>query len=147
MQQNSENLANHLLNTLQLQSDGNTSENNDDSPLDNPILDQEILERAMQHDLPIFISIDGSLDKNGVATTSISIVVPDINDQDEVGSLNWQHRIAKVLLIRSWRLPKQWGTSQDFINMSETIGFILCEYTIPSDLPIIYIYIYIYIYN
>jgi hypothetical protein len=104
--------------------------------LTTPILDQEILERAMQHDLPIIISIDGSLDEYSVVTTSISIVAPDINDHDEVGSLNWQHRIAKLLLIHSWRLPKQWGTSQACINMAESIGFILGEYTIPSDLPI-----------
>jgi hypothetical protein len=122
-----------------LQYDGSTYENNDGSPIDNPILDQEILERAMQHDLPIFVSIDGSLDEYGIATTSISIAAPDIYDHDEVGSLNWQHRIAKILLICSWRLPKHWGASQACINMAESIDFILGEYTIPSDLPIIYI--------
>jgi hypothetical protein len=105
-------------------------------------LDHKILEHALQHDLPIFVSIDGSLDENGVATTSISsisIVAPDIDDQDDVGSLNWQHRIVKVLLIHSLRLPKPWGTSQACINMAESIGFILGEYTIPSDLPILHI--------
>jgi hypothetical protein len=136
MQQNSENLAKLSLNILQLQPDGSASKNNDDSSFDNSILDHEILECAMQHDLPIFVSIDGSLDENGVTTTSISIVAPDINDHDDVGSLNWQHRIVKILLICSWRLPKQWDTC---INMAELIGFILGEYTIPSDLPIIYI--------
>jgi hypothetical protein len=85
-------------------------------------LDHEILEHALQHDLPIFVSIDGSLNENGVATTSISIVAPDIDDQDDVGSLNWQHRIVKVLLIHSWRLPKPWGTSQACINMAESKG-------------------------
>jgi hypothetical protein len=84
-------------------------------------------------------SIDGNLDEYGIATTSISIVAPDIYDHDEVDSLNWQHSIAKILLIRSWRLPKHWGTSQACTNMAEAIGFILGEYTIPSDLPIIYI--------
>ncbi len=72
MQQNSENLAKHLLDILQLQPDGTASETDDVSLLNNPILDHEILDRALQHDLPIFVSIDGSLDENGVATTSIS---------------------------------------------------------------------------
>jgi hypothetical protein len=68
-------------------------------------------------------SIDGNLDEYGIATTSISIVAPDIYDHDEVDSLNWQHSIAKILLIRSWRLPKHWGTSQACTNMAEAIRF------------------------
>ena len=94
---------------------------------------------ALQHDLPIFVSIDGSLDKHGIATTSICILAPDIWDEDEIDGMNWQNRLAKVLLIRSWRLPKYWGTSPVCINMAEAIGFILGEYTIPSNLPILYI--------
>jgi hypothetical protein len=90
----------------------------------------------MQHDLPIFASIDGSLE-NGIATTSLSVVAPHIFDSDE--AQEWQHRPAKVLLTRSWRLPQKWGTSPSCINMAESLGLILGEYTIPSGLPVIYI--------
>jgi hypothetical protein len=41
--------------------------------------DEEIILNAMQHDLPLFVSIDGNLNnRNGNATVSISIVAPDI---------------------------------------------------------------------
>jgi len=41
--------------------------------------DEEIIVNAMQHDLPLFVSIDGNLNnRNGNATVSISIVAPDI---------------------------------------------------------------------
>jgi len=69
MQQNSENLANHLLDILQMQPDRNDSDNEDEAPPNYPITDHEILERALQHDLPIFVSINGSLDENGAAIT------------------------------------------------------------------------------
>jgi len=102
-------------------------------------MDHEIIEDALQHDLPIFVSIDGSIDDSNLATTSISIVAPDIRDTDEKESMAWQSRLAKVLLIRSWQLPKQWGAVKASINMTESLGFIIGEYTIPPDLPIIYI--------
>jgi hypothetical protein len=80
---------------------------------------------SMPHNiLPVSVSIDGSLDRDGVATVIISIVAPDIWDTDTLEGKNWQHRIARVLLIRSWRLPKRWGTSQASINMAEAIGFL-----------------------
>ena len=51
----------------------------------------------------------------------------------------WQTRPAVTLIIRSWSLPRQWGTSSPCINMAKTLGFIIGEYTIPADIPIIYI--------
>jgi len=53
--------------------------------------------------------------------------------------MEWQHRSAKILLIRSWRLSKRWGTGSSCINMAEAIGFLLGEYTIPSTVPILYV--------
>ena len=97
------------------------------------LLDSEILELASQHDLPIFISIDGGYDQNGMATTSICILAPDIRDADAINGTEWQNRPAKILLIRSWCLPKK------SINMAEAMGFIIGEYTIPANLPVIYI--------
>jgi hypothetical protein len=94
------------------------------------------LDIAARHDLPIFVSIDGSL-KDGVATVSVSIITPNILDSD-IG-MEWQTRSAKVLKIRSWQLPQNWGTGESCINMAEAMGFIIGEYTIPSDMPIIYI--------
>jgi hypothetical protein len=82
------------------------------------------------------MSIDGSLVGNS-ATVSISIIAPDIRDLDTEET--WQTRPAKVLLIRSWKLPEYWGTRQTCINMAEAIGFIIGEYTIPPNLPIMYI--------
>jgi hypothetical protein len=69
--------------------------------------------------------------------TLLCIVAPNIllTDYDN----EWHSRPAKILLIRTWKLPKQWGTSQTCINMAETLGFIIGEYSIPSDLPIIFI--------
>jgi hypothetical protein len=55
------------------------------------------MEHALQHDLPVFISIDGSLDDDGIATVSISVVASDIKESDS--ALEWKDRIAKVLLI------------------------------------------------
>jgi len=46
---------------------------------------------------------------------------------------------ARILLICSWELPTFWGTEKVCINMAETLGFIIGDYTIPSELPIIYI--------
>jgi hypothetical protein len=91
----------------------------------------------IQHDLIIFISIDGSLDEDGIVTVSISIIAPDIQESDI--TLEWKDRIAKVLLMRSWRLPSVWGTSKVCITMAESIRFILGDYTIPAHIPVIYI--------
>ncbi len=73
-------------------------------------MDHEFIEQATQHDLPIFISIDGSLDDNEKATVTKSIIAPDIGDAEELGCSNWHYKRAKVLLIQSWHLPKYWGT-------------------------------------
>ncbi len=142
MHQNSQNLATHLQSILQLKTDqGQSAPRNTATSTPEPeyLEDHQILDYAMAHDLPIFVAIDGSLDENGVATVSTAIIAPDIKDSDPTGSLNWLSRLAKVLLIRSWRLPKKWGTTYACINMAESIGFILGEYTIPAHLPIIYI--------
>ena len=137
MRQNSEALSKHLQSILSLDTDAlSTEECENDLASSTIISNEQIMFLAMQHDLPIFVSIDGSLEKEA-ATTSISIVAPHIFDTDE--EQEWQHRPAKVLLTRSWRLPKTWGTSPACINMAESIGLILGEYTIPSNLPVIYI--------
>jgi hypothetical protein len=103
------------------------------------LTDQEIFDHATLHDLPICLSIDGSLGEDGVATTTVSILAPDIRETDAVDGGEWQDRIAKVLLICSWHLPIKWGASNTSINMAESIGFLLGEYMIPSDYPIIYV--------
>jgi len=129
MKQNSENLAKHLAMILRLQPD--TMEDiQEERSINDHLKDHKIFGYATQHDLPIFVSIDESIDDSNVATTSISIVAPDIRDTDEKGSMAWQNRLAKVLLIRSWQLPKYWGTVKASINMAESLGFIIGEYTI-----------------
>ena len=136
MQQNSENLSDHITSILRLQPthDNPTPMSQADNA---PLSDAEIIELSTQHDLPVFVSIDGSLTDNGIATVSVNIIAPDIRpfDTDD----EWQHRVAKILLTRSWQLPKQWGTGKTCINMAEALGFIIGEYTVPSDLPVIYI--------
>jgi hypothetical protein len=129
MAKNSIGLSDHLRTVLSL-----TNE-----PSDNGLLmsDEMIIEYATQHDLPMFITIDGSVSDTGIATVSMSIIAPDIRENDDEG--NWQDRRAKILLIRSWRLPGHWGTGTTCINMAETCGLILGEYTVPVGMPIIYI--------
>jgi hypothetical protein len=130
MQWNSELLSTHIRSILCLS-------NNDIRNVSETFMsNEEILNYATQHELPIFVSIDGSL-KNESATVSVSIVAPDIQLTDTMNE--WQNRPAKVLLIRSWKLPTKWGMSKTCINMAETLGFIIVEYTIPLDMPIIYI--------
>jgi hypothetical protein len=130
MQQNSELLSTQIRSILCLS-------NNDIRNVSETFMsNEEILNYATQHELPIFVSIDGSL-KNESATVSVSIVAPDIQLTDTMNE--WQNRPAKVLLIRSWKLPTKWGMSKTCINMAETLGFIIVEYTIPLDMPIIYI--------
>lgn len=105
-------------------------------PINNEALsDQEILDQALEHDLPVFVSIDGSLDDQGIATVSITVVAPDIRECDI--ALEWKDGIAKPLLVWSWRLPSLWGNTKVCINMAESIGFILDDYTIPPDIPVI----------
>jgi len=137
MQNNSEKLSIHLKNILCL-SKCSTQLDNDNTYAggNRPLRNDEILDYATMHDLPIFIGIDGSL-KDDFAIVSICIVAPNIllTDYDN----EWHSRPPKILLIRTWKLPKQWGTSQTCINMAETLGFIIGEYSIPSDLPIIFI--------
>jgi hypothetical protein len=137
MQTNCEHLITHLKNILSLAQGNETidifREEQEGIRL---IRNDEIIDFATQHDLPIFISIDGSV-QDEVATVSVSIIAPHILTTDIAHE--WQNRPAKVLLIRSWRLPQIWGTGHSCINMVEAFGFIIGEYTIPSDLPIIYI--------
>ena len=101
MQENSENLTKHLFSILRLKPNIIEEEIDDILPSEMSITDSEIFDYATQHDLPVFVSIDGSLDENGIATVSVSIVAPDIEDTDPKDSLAWQDRLAKVLLIRS----------------------------------------------
>jgi hypothetical protein len=139
MKQNSELLSQHLASLLRLKYD---REDNMNTPnVDEEYLsDQEILSYATQHNLPLTISIDGSFNsEEGIATTTICITAPDIRETDPPDSDIWQYRCAKVLLIRSWRLPKKWGTGKATINLAESIGFILGAYTAPLGLPILHV--------
>jgi hypothetical protein len=106
MHENSMNLAEYLNGILKLKPE----DEHNDIPIEDiddvRLLDSEILELATQHDLPIFISIDGGYDQNGAATTSVCILDPDICDTDAINGTEWQNRPAKILLIRSWCLPK-----------------------------------------
>lgn len=55
-------------------------------------------------------------------------------------ALEWKEKLAKSLLICSWHLPWSiWGASQVCINMVESIGFILGDYSIPAHILVIYI--------
>jgi len=136
MLQNSESLSLHLANILRLRPSSNVLTPSE--PEDNyPLTDSEIIAYSTQHGLPIFISVDGSLMNDGTATVSVNLIAPDIQPHDL--DMEWQHRLAKILLSRSWRLPQQWGTGKTCINMAEAMGFIIGEYTIPPDLPVIYI--------
>lgn len=137
IQENSEALSKHLQSILSLDNEEVPIEELDeDTEFVRRMTNDEVIFYAMQHDLPLFASIDGGLE-NGIATVSISIVAPHILDNDE--GQEWQDRPAKVFLIRSWRLPRKWCASPVCINMAESLGLILGEYTIPSDLPVIYI--------
>jgi hypothetical protein len=90
MQWNSELLSTHIRSILCLS-------NNDIRNVSETFMsNEEILNYATQHELPIFVSIYGSL-KNEIATVSVSIVAPDIQFTDIMNE--WQNRPAKVLLI------------------------------------------------
>jgi len=96
---NSMNLVEYLNGILKLKPE----DEHNDIPIEDiddvKLLDSEILELASQHDLPIFISIDGGYDQNGAATTSMCILAPDIRDTDAINGTEWQNRPAKILLI------------------------------------------------
>jgi len=78
MTENSENLAKHLMDILRLKSDTREDIQHETDNGSVGIMDFEIIEYTRQHDLPIFVSIDGSVNEDEIATTSISIVAPDI---------------------------------------------------------------------
>jgi len=104
MPQNSESLSEHLASILRLRQtpgDPITSDTQDNCLLS----DNEIISLATRHDLPIFVSIDGSLLSDGTASVSVNLIAPDIRHTDQ--NMEWQHRLAKILLGRSWKLPKR----------------------------------------
>jgi hypothetical protein len=80
MQENSKNLADYLTAILRLNPDERYVNPNNVDDQDTKLLDFEILDYASQNDLPIFISIDGSVDQNETATTSVNILAPDIRE-------------------------------------------------------------------
>jgi hypothetical protein len=91
MQQNSELLSAHLKRLLHLQneiSDDDAPNDREDDSLDSIydedrlVLDHKILQLVAQLEIPIFLSIDASLDK-GEAVRSISIVVPDTREKTQ----------------------------------------------------------------
>jgi hypothetical protein len=71
------------------------------------VKNEDVMELIMQLNLPAFISIDASLEGTS-ATTSVNIVIPDVQPEDV--EKEWQHRPAKTILTRIWKLPSQWGT-------------------------------------
>jgi len=82
MKENTENLSEQLSNVLRLKMDPVYDAYNTDYNNDGRNLDTKIIECATQHDLPIFISIDGSLNDAGIATVGVCIVAPDIRVLD-----------------------------------------------------------------
>jgi hypothetical protein len=89
--------------------------------------------------IPPTISIAGSLNSEGITKRTVCIITPDVRDDERFDHLAWQDRFSKILLIRSWRLPNQWGTSKASIDMAESLGFIIGAYTLHMDLPALYI--------
>jgi len=100
------------------------------------VKNEDVMELIMQLNLPAFISIDASLEGTS-DTTSVNIVIPDVQPEDV--EKEWQHCPAKTILTRIWKLPSQWGTGTTCINMAEALGFIIGDYTIPHNMPVIYI--------
>jgi len=91
MQQNSKLLSAHFKRLLHLQNeilDDDAPNDREDDSLDSIydedrlVLDHEILQHVAQLEIPIFLSIDASLDK-GEAVSSISIVVPDTREKTQ----------------------------------------------------------------
>jgi len=100
------------------------------------VKNEDVMELITQLNLPAFISIDASLEGTS-ATTSVNIIIPDVQPEDV--EKEWQHRPARTILTRIWKLPSQWGTGTTCINMAEALGFIIGDYTIPHNMPVIYI--------
>jgi hypothetical protein len=132
MQANSERMSMHLIHKLRLQPHGHQDVVRDAGKLN----DGDIIARAQAHGLPVLVSIDGSYNKQQ-ATTAITIIAPDIRPDDI--AQEWEDRVGIVLLVRSILLPIQWGTNEVSINIAEAYGFLLAEYTIPINCPVIYI--------
>jgi hypothetical protein len=107
MKWNSEKLSEHLKDILCLSNLGNNNDilyenSNELENMERLINNEEILELITEQDLPLFFSIDSSV-KNNSTTVSISIIIPEINNNDV--DKEWWYRPAKVLLIRMWKLP------------------------------------------
>jgi hypothetical protein len=104
MSQNSANLNTHLSALLRLQKEYQPNADDEENSVDY-LIDSEILNYATQHNIPLTVSIDGSFNQHGIATTTICIVSPDIRESDPPNAEIWQNRPAKLLLVRLWRLP------------------------------------------
>ena len=102
MNHNCEDLSRPLAQMLRLKTKNEDNISPNASDANTRLFDYEIIGLATQHDLPIFVSIDGSLDENDIATVSISMIDHDIHEVDNAKSENWQNRMARALLIRSW---------------------------------------------
>jgi len=131
-QYNSNKMVQHLQQILKLCS------NNTNSPTHNPtgMSDSDILQEISQSQLPLFIGVDGGFD-NGLATVSVVIAKPDTRATDQANE--WEDRLAKPLLIRFMQLPAFLGASPITINMAETLGLIIADYSIPHKHPTIII--------
>jgi len=86
MKENSELLSKHLRETLCLSQEEMIPNDEEENILgirdtDRVALDSEILNYAMQLDLPIILSIDASL-KNECAISSVSLIIPNIHPND-----------------------------------------------------------------
>jgi tRNA(Ile)-lysidine synthase TilS/MesJ len=78
MRENSEDLAQYLYSILRLQWSDDIEDHEDQQDIFDPAIyltDQEILEYATQHDLPVTISVDGSHEMDGVTTATIRCMV------------------------------------------------------------------------
>jgi hypothetical protein len=121
MDENSRSLSEHLGKLLCLSSEDSEElfhENIDTiNDEDNIMLNHEILEYIAQLELPVFLSIDATLE-NGSAISNVSITVPDIRQTDE--DQEWQHRPARIILSRAWKLPKQWTSVYQYGRNNRT---------------------------
>jgi hypothetical protein len=93
-------MSNHIARQLRL------SRNNKSLCIKNGIQclsDIDIIHLAERHGLPLAIAIDGSY-SNQRATTNISIISPDVHEEDTGNEL--QDRLGIILLSRSIILPE-----------------------------------------
>jgi hypothetical protein len=90
MEQNSTNLAQHLDEILRLRNHDPTELSLDEDDQDEYLTDQELLQLATRHKSPVTISIDGSINREGSATTTVCILSPDIREYDHPLSMAWQ---------------------------------------------------------